>query len=213
MKILMINGSPHKDGTTARALKEMAEEFARLGVESEVAWLGVKPIYSCTGCGACAKLKRCVFNDAVNKVRPKLAEADGFVFGTPVHYAGMSGAMTSFMGRLFFSEMYANGYEHLRLKPVCGVVCARRGGTTATFDQINKYFALAQMPVVSGRYWNELFGMNAADGEKDAEGLLNLRTLARNMHYMIRCRQVAAEHGVLPPPMEPPVFTNFADGK
>lgn len=209
MKILLINGSPHKTGTTARGLAEMANEFKKLGAETEIFWLGTKAIFSCTGCGACKDLKKCVFNDVVNEARLKLSEADGFVFGSPVHYAGASGALTSFMGRLFFSELLANGYEFLRLKPACALVCARRAGTTAAFDQINRFFALAQMPIINGRYWNNLFGHDAEEAEGDAEGLLNLRTIARNMHYLIKCFELAKANGVEPPPLEETVITSF----
>lgn len=162
MKVVMINSSPHEHGCTYTALIEIAAELARQGVESEILHIGKEEIHGCIACGQCRKLGKCVFDDAVNRLAQKLAEADGLVFGTPVYYAGISGQLKSFMDRLFFSRGRSLAY-----KPAAAVVSARRGGCTATFDDVTKYFTINCMPVVSSNYWNEVHGSCADDVEKD----------------------------------------------
>lgn len=145
----------------------------------------------------------------VNRFREKAYGADGFVFGSPVHYAGATGNMTAFMDRLFYSELRGNGNKAFYMKPAAAVVSARRAGTTVTFDQLNKYFTIQEMPVVSSRYWNMIHGANAEQARQDAEGLYTMRVLGRNMAYMLRCKEVARKVGVELPEQETPVFTNF----
>lgn len=208
MKVLMVNGSPHKEGCTYTALCEAAEELKKQGIESEIFWIGNKPIGGCIACMKCRELGKCVFDDAVNKCREKAYEADGFLFGTPVHYAAATGNMTAFMDRLFYSEI-GNGNKAFYMKPAAAVISARRAGTTATFDQINKYFTIQEMPVVSSRYWNMVHGTNAEQVKQDAEGLYTMRVLARNMSYILKCQEAAKNAGIPLPEREAPIFTNF----
>ena len=166
MKVLMINGGPHEKGCTYTALKEVADTLAKDGIDSEIVWIGNKPIGGCIACKACVKKGQCVFDDIVNEVREKAYRADGFIFGTPVHYGAASGNMTAFMDRLFYSELCGNGNKAFYMKPAAAVISARRAGTTATFDQINKYFTIQEMPVVSSRYWNMVHGAAPEDVKK-----------------------------------------------
>ena len=209
MKVLLVNGSPHEHGCTNRALKEVADTLNVEGVDTEIFWVGAKPVGGCMGCFKCQTLKRCVINDGVNAFREKALKADGFVFGSPTHYAGMSGNLVGFMDRLFFSEFIGNGNEALYLKPAAAVVSARRAGTTTVFSQITKYFTVQEMPVISTRYWNMVHGMTADEVEQDGEGLFNMRVLGRYMAYFLKCREAANAAGVPLPTMETPVFTNF----
>lgn len=204
MKVLLINGGPHEKGSTARALTEMAVTLKEEGIESEQIWLGNSPIPSCIGCGACRKSGKCFRGDIVNEVSERLGEFDGFVFGSPVHYAAVSGALSSFMDRLFFSSS-----SKMYMKPACAVVSCRRGGASAAFDEVNKYFAMSCMPIVPSQYWNQIHGANAEEAEKDLEGLQTMRTLARNMAYMIKSFAAAKAAGVLPPLKEAQIRTNF----
>lgn len=206
MKVLMINGGPHKNGTTNAALEEMAKVFAEEGIESEIVWVGNKPISGCLACMMCAKTGdgRCAINDIVNDILDMADEADGFVFGTPVHYGGASGAITSLMDRMFYAN--TPGFY---MKPAAAIVAARRGGCSAAWDQLNKYFGLASMPIVTSQYWNMLHGANADEAPEDGEGLQTMRTLARNMAFLLKCKQVAMENGVELPKKEPRVWTNF----
>lgn len=208
MKVLLVNGSPHENGTTSVALKEVETELNANGIETEIFWIGNKPISGCIGCYACSKLGKCAIDDIVNKFVQKAAEVDGFIFGTPVHYAGMSGLLTSFMDRAFYSAACA-GNNCFKFKPVASVICARRAGTTATYDQINKYFGITQMPIISTRYWNMAFGRKAEDVTKDEEGMQSLRILARNMTYYLKCIEAGKEKGIVPPQEEKVTFTNF----
>ncbi|MBR3885194.1 MAG: flavodoxin family protein [Clostridia bacterium] len=208
MKVLLINGSPHENGTTSVALKEVEQELNLNGIETEVFWIGNKAISGCIGCYSCSKIGKCVIDDVVNQFVEKASSADGFIFGTPVHYAGMSGLLTSFMDRAFYSAG-CSGNQCFKFKPVASVICARRAGTTATYDQINKYFGITQMPIISTRYWNMAFGRNADDVKKDEEGLQSLRILARNMSYYLKCIEAGKEKGITPPEQEKVTFTNF----
>lgn len=209
MKVLLVNGSPHKEGCTYTALCEVANTLNQEEIETEIFWIGNKPIGGCIACKACTKSGECVFDDVINRFREKAYEADGFIFGSPVHYAGASGNMTAFMDRLFYSELGGNGNRAFYMKPAAAVVSARRAGTTATFDQLNKYFTIQEMPVVSSRYWNMVHGASAEQVKQDAEGLYTMRVLGRNMAYLLRCQEAAKKAGVTLPKQETPVFTNF----
>lgn len=209
MKILLVNGSPHKEGNTFKALNEVAMTLNKEGIETEIFWIGNKPIGGCIACMKCAELKKCVFDDVVNEFVKKAKEADGFVFGTPVHYASASGNMTSFMDRIFYSDLHGSFGQTFYMKPAAAVTSARRAGTTATFDQMNKYFTIMEMPIVSSRYWNMVYGGFGEQKEQDAEGLYTMRVLARNMAYMLRCQEAGRNAGVKMPEKEMPVFTNF----
>lgn len=209
MKVLLVNGSPHKEGCTYTALCEVAKTLNKEGIETEIFWIGNKPLGGCIACLKCREKDVCVFDDAVNRCREKAYEADGFVFGSPVHYGAASGNMTAFMDRLFYSELGGNGNKAFYMKPAAAVISARRAGTTATFDQLNKYFTIQEMPVVSSRYWNMVHGTNAGEVKQDAEGLLTMRVLGRNMAYLLKCQEAARKAGVPLPEREETVFTNF----
>ena len=210
MKVLMLNGSFNPDGSTSAGLEIMAKTFAEEGVETEIVTVGGKPIADCIACGKCAGLKRCVFaNDAVNDFAEKAKTSDGFVFGSPVYYAHPSGRIQSFLDRLFFSTMNADRYASLRHKPCASIVVARRAGTSASFDVMNKYATISQMIVVGSSYWNEFHALTKDDVPQDPEGLQTLRNLARNMVYVMKCQKAGRDAGILPPANESGVFTNF----
>lgn len=203
MKVLMINGSPHASGNTATALNEMVKIFDAEGVETKIVQIGNKAIRGCVGCYKCAELGRCIFNDIVNETAPFFAEADGVVVGTPVYFASANGTTISFLDRLFFSTPFDK-----TMKVGASVVVARRAGTTATFDELNKYFTIRNMPVVSSQYWNNVFGLNAGDAEKDGEGLQTMRVLARNMTFLMKSIALGKEKFGLPE-KEPWIGTHF----
>jgi multimeric flavodoxin WrbA len=206
MKVCLINGSPHKDGCTATALAEIGKTLAEEGIDSEVFWLGTKPNSGCTGCGGCQGKERCaVDGDKVNEFLAIAESFDGYIFGSAVHYAAATGAITSFLDRVF----YAGPKKWFALKPGAAVVSARRAGTTAALDQLNKYFTISEMPVISSRYWNMVHGFTPDDVRKDEEGLLVMRTLARNMAWFLKCKEAGAKAGVPLPKREPGVMTNF----
>lgn len=209
MKVMLVNGSPHKAGTTNRALDEIQKTLEADGIEVGRFWVGNKPIAGCIGCGYCASHDgECVFNDIVNEFNHIAKDYDGFVFGTSVHYAAATGAITSFMDRSFYSQA-CGGVNLYPLKPAAAVVCARRGGCSSTFDQINKYFTIVQMPVISSSYWNMVYGNTSEEAEQDAEGMRTMRVLAHNMAYFLKCREAANEAGIALPEVEPPARTNF----
>ena len=204
MKILLIHGSPRVHGNTAFALEQMAQVFAELGIETETIQVGNQLIRGCQGCGGCYKLGKCVFHDdIVNETDEKLAHADGMVVGSPVYYASPNGTLISFLDRLFYSNS-----ADLRMKVGASIVCARRGGTTAAMDVLNKYFTISQMPVASSSYWNIIHGAKPGQAAEDAEGIRTVRNLAKNMAYMIKAF-AAARDTVELPENEPKVFTNF----
>ena len=210
MKVLMLNGSFNPDGSTSAGLEIMAKTFAEEGVETEIVTVGAKPIADCIACGKCAELKRCVFaSDAVNDFAEKAKTSDGFVFGSPVYYAHPSGRIQSFLDRLFFSSRLANGYENLRHKPVAAITVARRAGTSASFDVLNKYATISQMIVVGSTYWNEFHALTKEDVPEDSEGLQTLQNLARNMVYVMKCLKAGRDAGIMPPATKEEVFTNF----
>ena len=206
-KVLLLNGSPKANGCTATALKEMIRTFEQEGVETELIQVGNKEIRGCISCGSCGKTGKCVFDDLVNEVAPKLEEADGLVIGSPVYYASPNGTILSFMDRLFYSTHFS---KHMKVG--AAVVSARRGGNTATFDVLNKYFTISGMPVASSTYWNQVHGFTAEDVKKDLEGLQTMRNLARNMAFMIKAIADAREKYGLPE-VERGAFTSFPDGK
>lgn len=205
MKVLLVNGSAHLGGCTYTALNEAAKVLEAEGIETELIQLGTSAIRDCIACGRCRELGVCVFDDdAVNDFVAKARGADGFIFGTPVYYAHPSGRILSFLNRAFFSG--SSAFAH---KPAAAVLSARRAGTTASFDVMNKYFTIAQMPVVSSTYWNMVHGSCAEDVQKDKEGLQTIRNLARNMAWVLRCFDLGRQAGVLPPNAERGNITNF----
>ena len=208
MKVLLVNGSPHEKGCTYTALMEVAGVLENEGIGAEVVWIGNKPLSGCIDCRACMERKKCIFDDKVNEVLAVAQSVDGFIFGTPVHYAAASGAMTSFMDRLFFADLLS-GRQSFALKPAAAVVSARRAGTTATFDQLNKYFTISQMPIISSRYWNMVHGATPEDVRKDLEGLQTMRVLARNMAWFLKCKDAGLKAGVPVPVQEENIYTNF----
>ncbi|HIS50253.1 MAG TPA: flavodoxin family protein [Candidatus Gallacutalibacter pullistercoris] len=205
MKVLLLNGSPNQYGCTHTALTEVAEELNRLGVETEEIWVGNKPVRSCIGCGGCFQEKKCVFaEDRVNECVEALKNADGFIVGAPVHYAGPAGACTAFLDRVFYGKSSLFAY-----KPAAAVVSCRRGGASAAFDRLNKYFTISSMPVVSSQYWNAVHGNTPDEVKQDLEGMQIMRTLARNMVWMLRCIEAGKASGVEYPEREKRVNTNF----
>ncbi|WP_296823101.1 flavodoxin family protein [uncultured Megasphaera sp.] len=209
MKVVLVNGSPHEKGCTYTALTEVSNTLRENGVDTEFFWIGNKPVGGCIACHKCRDIGRCVFNDVVNEFRELALSADGFVFGSPVHYAALSGNMTAFMDRVFYSEANGNGNKAFYLKPAAAVISARRAGTTVSFDQMNKYFTIQEMPVISSRYWNEVHGASPKDVLQDKEGLYTMRVLGRNMAYFLHCQEAARKAGVPLPEKEPPIFMNF----
>lgn len=203
MKVILINGSPHANGCTYTALKHVEIGLHEEGIETEIIQVGHLDIRGCIACGQCKKLGKCVFDDKVNEVAEKFAEADGIVVGSPVYYGAANGTLVSFLNRLFYSSSYDK-----TMKVGACVVSCRRGGASATFDQLNKYFTISQMPVVSSRYWNSVHGNNAEEVAQDLEGLFTMRTLGRNMAFLIKAIQhQKSENGL--PIMEKRVSTNF----
>lgn len=210
MKVLLVNGSPHEKGCTYTALTEIAKTLKQENIDSEIFWLGNKPIGGCIACHTCAKTGKCVFDDKVNVFTAMAKKADGFVFGSPVHYAAATGNLTAFMNRVFYSDSCGKG-RAFYLKPAAAVLSARRAGTTAAFDQLNKYFTISQMPILSSRYWNMVHGYTPEDVQKDAEGMQIMRILARNMAWFLKCKAAGAAAGVSLPKTERTVLTNFID--
>ena len=208
MKVLLVNGSPHPNGCTYNALEEVAKTLNTERIGTDIFQVGTKPIAGCIACATCAKTGHCSFSDSVNDFLDLAKDADGFIFGSPVHYAAASGAITSFMDRAFYTDLLADR-QSFYLKPAAAVVSARRAGTTATFDQLNKYFTISQMPVISSRYWNMVHGATAEDVKKDLEGLQTMRVLARNMAWFLKCKEAGTKAGVQLPVLEETVYTNF----
>ncbi|MDR0569828.1 MAG: flavodoxin family protein [Clostridiales Family XIII bacterium] len=208
MKVLLVNGSPHQNGCTYTALEEVGATLRDEGVETMNFWIGNQPLIGCMACRRCAEKKLCAFDDSVNEFLAITPDFDGFVFGSPVHYAGASGAMTSFMDRAFYVDM--NGRrKSFYLKPAAAVVSARRGGTTAAYDQLNKYFGIMQMPIISSKYWNMVHGNKPEEVRQDLEGMQVMRTLARNMAFFLKCKEAGLKAGVAWPETEKPIATNF----
>ena len=193
MKVLIINGSPRKDGNTSIAVREMEKVFAENGVEVETMQIGNQAIRGCIACGSCAKNGKCVFDDAVNEAAPKFEAADGLVVASPVYYASANATLIAFLDRLF----YSTGFDKT-MKVGASVVCARRGGCSATFDELNKYFTIANMPVASSQYWNSIHGRGKGEAEMDEEGKQTMRVLARNMTFLMKSIALGKEKFGLP---------------
>ena len=203
MKVMLLNGSPNAKGNTRTALEECAKELNGCGIETELVNIGSGAIPGCRACGACARLGKCVIDDAVNEFRFKLEAADGLVVGTPVYYASPNGSLMSFLDRLFFT-----GSGTFRYKPAAAVAVARRAGTVSSFDVLNKYFTICEMPIVSSSYWNDAFGQAPGQAAGDAEGLQTMRTLARNMSFLVKSIALGREkYGM--PALEERQATNF----
>lgn len=203
MKVLMINGSPNGKGNTYIALHEMEKVFAEEGIETEILHIGNKDIRGCISCGQCAKNGKCVFDDAVNEAAKKFEECDGLVVGSPVYYASANATLVAFLTRLFYSTHFSK-----TMKVGAAVAAARRGGLTATYDELNKFFGISGMPIASGQYWNGIHGAAAGEAEQDAEGLQMMRTLAHNMAFLMKSIALGKEkYGI--PENEPFERTNF----
>ena len=206
-KVLLLNGSPHAHGCTAAALEEVERTLRQEGIETELIQVGGKSVRGCISCGRCGQLGRCVFEDLVNETAPKFREADGLVVGSPVYYGSPNGSILAFLDRLFYSSSFP---KHMKVG--AAVVSCRRGGNTASFDVLNKYFTISGMPVASSTYWNQVHGFTAEDVQKDLEGLQTMRNLGRNMAFLIRAIADAREKYGLPQ-VERASFTSFPDGK
>lgn len=205
MKVLIINGSPHAKGSTNAALGQAAGQLEKAGIETEFMHIGHKAIRGCIACGKCAETGYCIFkDDPVNEGIDKLKAADGLIVGSPVYYAGPNATVCAFLDRVFFlkSAPYA-------FKPAACVVSCRRGGATASFDRLNKYFTIARMPVVASQYWNGVHGNNAEEEYKDEEGRQIMRTLGDNMAWLLKCIEAGKKAGINPPTPEPWIATNF----
>ena len=201
--VLMINGSPRVGGNTAVALREMADVFAAEGVEIEIVQIGAEPVRGCIACGSCSENGKCVFDDVVNTLAPKFDAADGLVVASPVYFASANATLVACLDRLF----YSTGFDKT-MKVGASVVCARRGGCSATFDELNKYFTISGMPVASNRYWNSIHGRAKGEAEIDGEGRQTMRTLARNMTFLMKSIALGKEAFGLPE-AEEPEMTNF----
>lgn len=202
MKVLLINGSPHKSGNTFLALNEVSKTLNEEGVETKIIHIGTKAMQGCIGCRKCAQLGRCVFNDEIyNKIREELPTADGIIVGSPVYYAGPNGSLCALLDRLFYSC-----HNDLIYKPAASVAVCRRGGASATFDRLNKYFTISNMPVVSSQYWNSVHGQLEGEAVQDLEGMQTMRTLGRNMAWLLR--KIHHDDSAHPEP-EAHVWTNF----
>ena len=203
LKVLMLNGSPRPNGNTAVALREMETVFRENGVEVETVIIGNRAIRGCVACGGCAKTGKCVFDDAVNELAPKFEAADGLVVASPVYYASANATLVACLDRLFYSTPFDK-----TMKVGASVVCARRGGCSATFDELNKYFTISGMPVASSQYWNSIHGRTPGEAEADGEGRQTMRTLARNMTFLMRSIALGKEHFGLPE-QEARIATHF----
>ena len=204
MKVLMLNGSSHINGTTMAALTEVGKALEEDGIEYEIFQIGGGPVADCLGCGQCTE-NGCIFSDdAVNAFVAKAKEADGYIFGTPVYYAHPSGRIQSFLDRVFYSSG-----KHFAHKPGASVAVARRGGTATTFDVLNKYFGITQMITVGSTYWNQVHGRNAEDAAKELEGMQTMRNLGHNMAWVLKCLEAGKEKGLVPPTADRSNQTNF----
>lgn len=209
MKVILVNGSPHEKGCTYTALCEAASTLQEQGIGIDWFWLGRQPIGGCIACRSCATTGRCFMDDQVNEFVALAQAYDGFIFGSPVHYAALAGNFTSFMDRVFFSAGRAGQPDPFRYKPAGMAISARRGGTTAAYDQMNKYFGISEMPIISSTYWNMVHGHTPDDVRQDEEGLQVMRILGRNMAYFLKCIQAGKAAGVPLPDRETSIATNF----
>lgn len=204
MNVILINGSPRAKGCTYTALNIIAEELRDNGIETNIFQVGAKPIIGCIGCGACVKLGKCQFDDTVNAAAEACQEADGIIVGSPVHYASASGAITSFMDRLFYSAG-----KYLRYKPAAVVASCRRGGATATLDQLAKHFSFNNMPIISSNYWNMVHGNTPEEVLRDEEGVQTMRILGKNMAWILKSIDCAKKNGIDKPELEAKIKTNY----
>lgn len=203
MKVILVNGSPHKNGCTNRALDEVQTQLTKEGIESEIFWIGTK-VQGCTGCFSCMQTGNCVFSDILSEFLDKAKDADGFIFGSAVYFGSATGSITAFMDRLFFSSG-----RYLEYKPVASVVSCRRGGASEAFAQLNMYYTMTNMPVISSQYWNQVHGFTPDEVEQDAEGLQTMRTLGSNMAWILKCIETGKQNGIERPEREAPVLTSF----
>jgi multimeric flavodoxin WrbA len=208
MHVILVNGSPHPEGCTYTALEEVARTLNTEGITTHIFQIGIKPIAGCKADKACVKTGRCSTSDCVNDFLDLAQNTDGFIFGSPVHYAAAGGAITSFMDRAFYADSCGRRGSFY-LKPAAAVVSARRAGTTTALDQLNKFFGIAQMPIISSQYWNMVHGSTPEDVKKDMEGMQTMRVLARNMAWFLKCKEAGAKTGVPLPLKEAKVATNF----
>jgi len=204
MKVILVNGSPHEKGCTYVALKEVEKTLNQNEIETEIFWLGNKPVAGCIGCGNCLKTGECFVKDKVNEFLEKVPTTDGFIFGSPVHFAASSGMLSSFMDRVFYGRrnLFSN-------KPASAVVSCRRGGATAALDEVNKYFGISNMPIVSSQYWNMVHGTKPEEVLKDEEGMQTMRTLGNNMAWLLKSIEAGRKTGIELPKNEPVISTNF----
>ena len=207
LSVLLLNGSPHAKGCTAAALAECAAALEACGIATETVHVGNQSIRGCISCGSCSRTGQCVFSDLVNETAPKFQAADGLIIGSPVYYGSPNGTLLSFLDRLFYSTSFSKA-----MKVGASVVSCRRAGNTASFDVLNKYFTISQMPVASSQYWNNVHGFSAADVAKDLEGLQTMRTLARNMAFLMKSIQLGKAAFGQPQPEDTHCFTSFPDG-
>lgn len=206
MKVIILNGSPHIKGCTARALREAEETLNKEGIETETIMVGNKNIRGCIACNTCGVKGKCIFEDLVNETAPKFEKAEGLIVGTPVYYAGANGTILSFLDRLFYSTHFDKS-----MKVGAAVLSSRRAGSTSALDEINKYFTIANMPIAASSYWNEVHGFTEKDVNKDLEGLQTMRNLGRNMAFLIKAIRLGKEQYGLPK-RETGAFTSFHDG-
>ena len=204
MKVLLVNGSPNEKGCTFTALSEVANSLNKNGIETEIFWIGKKAVQGCIACSKCWEIGKCVFNDNVNEINSRADEFDGVILGSPVYYAGPAGQATAFFDRLFFS-----GGSRWFGKLGASVVSCRRAGTVTSFDRLNKYFTIMNMPVVSSQYWNEVHGNTPEEVKQDLEGMQIMRTLGENMAWLLKCIEAGKKAGINYPEHEEHVFTNF----
>ena len=204
MKVLLINGSPHKEGCTFTALNELKQTLEKNGIEAEIFHIGTKPVSGCIACMSCQKTGQCVFGDKVNELSARLDEFDAIVLGSPVYYGGPSGQLCSFCDRFFFSNS-----GKMAGKLAAAVVSCRRGGATSSFDRLNKYFMMTNMQVVGSQYWNMVHGFTPDDVRKDEEGLQTMRTLGQNMAWLLKCIELGKQNGINKPQYEPITLTHF----
>ena len=204
MKVLLINGSPHKEGCTYTALEECAKTLNREGIDTEILWLGNKAVQGCIACGKCRKLGKCIFDDLVNEVNGRSDAIDAVIVGAPVYYGGPCSEITAFLDRLFYS-----GSGRWAGKPGAAVVSCRRGGATASFDRLNKYFSMNNMPIMTSQYWNQIHGNTREEALQDLEGLQTMRTLSQNMAWILKCIEAGRNAGITLPEYEKRIGTNF----
>lgn len=203
MKVLLVNGSSRPDGCTSVALGEAARALNEEGIETEVFFIGNQPLTDCIACGKCRELGKCVFDDVVNQLSEKAKSCDGFIFGSPVYYAHPSARLLTVMDRAFYSSK-----DSFAFKPAAAVLSARRAGTTASFDVINKYFSICSMPIVSSTYWNHVYGSKAEDVQVDKEGLMTMYNIGKNMAWLLKCLELGKNNGI-PVPHNEKIATNF----